>query len=136
MRPIPKTIAALKPMRLCALRKTTGAEVARQRIDPTRPVQLVGNVPTLMLNLQTGKCDAVVYDAPALATLRARAPERFGPLAGVIETGERYSVAFTKGSTLVGPVNKALATLLADGTVDRIARTWLAVDRTKPRILR
>jgi ABC-type amino acid transport substrate-binding protein len=136
VRPIPRTIAALKPLRLCALRKTTGAEVAQQTIAPTRPVQLVGNVPTLMLNLQIGKCDAVVYDAPALTTLKARAPERYGPFAGVIKTGETYGVAFTKGSTLVGPVNRALAALLADGTVDRLSRSWLTLDSTKLPVLR
>ncbi len=66
---------------------------------------LVGNVPTLMLDLQTGKCQAVVYDAPALGTLKARAPLRYGPFVGVIETGEEYGIALPKGSPLLGPVN-------------------------------
>ena len=97
---------------------------------------LVGNVPTLMLDLQTGRCEAVVYDAPALGTLKARAPLRYGPFVGVVKTGEQYGIAIPKGGTLVAPVNKALASLLADGTVDRLARKWLTVDPTDLRELR
>jgi ABC-type amino acid transport substrate-binding protein len=136
LRVVPTTIAGLKPLKLCALTKSSGAYVAQKIIAPTRPVLLVGNVPTLMLDLQTGRCDAVVYDAPALGTLKARAPLRYGPFAGVIKTGEQYGIAIPKGGTLVAPVNKALASLIADGTVDRLARKWLTFDPSKARVLR
>jgi ABC-type amino acid transport substrate-binding protein len=126
--PVPRTLAALRPLRICALRKTTGADVAQRTVAPTRPVLLVGNVETLMLSLQTGRCDAVVYDAPALGTLKARAPARYGPFAGVIETREDYAVALPRGSSLVGPVNRALAALVADGTVARLQRKWLTTN--------
>jgi polar amino acid transport system substrate-binding protein len=136
VRVLPTTIAGLKRLKLCALAKSTGADVAQQTIAPTRPVLLVGNVPTLMLDLQTGRCEAVVYDAPALGTLKGRAPLRYGPFVGVVKTGERYGIAIPRGSALLAPVNKALASLLADGTVDRLARKWLTVDPTRLRELR
>ena len=123
--PVPRTLAALRGLRVCALRKTTGAELAAQRIAPTKPVLLVGNVETLMLDLQTGRCDAVVYDAPALGTLKSRAPLRYGPFAGVIETRESYGIVLPKGSALLDPVNRAVAALIADGTLDRLQRKWL-----------
>lgn len=135
VRPAPTSLAALRSLRICALSKSTGAEVAQQRIAPTTPVMLIGNVPTLMLDLQTGRCDAVVYDAPALGTLKARAPARYGPFAGVIRTRERYAMAMPKGATLVGPLNAALTSLLADGTVDRLERKWLTFDPSKARVL-
>jgi ABC-type amino acid transport substrate-binding protein len=96
----------------------------------------VGNVPTLMLDLQTGRCDVVVYDAPALGTLQARAPARYGPFVGVLETGEQYGLALPKGSALVKPVNRALRSLLEDGSVDGLARQWLTFDPRKVRVLR
>jgi polar amino acid transport system substrate-binding protein len=132
----PKTLAGLRALKLCALAKSTGAEVARDVIDPTQPVLLVGNVPTLMLDLQTGRCQAVVYDAPALGTLKARAPLRYGPFVGVIETGEEYGIAMPKGSALVGPVNKAIASLVADGTVERLQRKWVTVHLENLPVLR
>lgn len=136
LRRVPKTIAGLRALQLCALRKSTGAVVAQQTIAPTRPVLLVGNVPTLMLDLQTGKCQAVVYDAPALGTLKSRAPLRYGPFVGVIETGEDYGIALPKGSPLLGPVNRALAGLIADGTVERLQRTWITVHLEDLKVLR
>lgn len=133
--PVPRTLAALKGLRVCALAKTTGADLARTRIAPTNPVALIGNVPTLMLNLQTGRCDVVVYDAPALGTLKARAPDRYGPFVGVIRTGEQYGIAIPKGTGLVGPVNAALRSLLDDGSVEALARQWLTFDPAKARVL-
>lgn len=127
LRRVPKTMAGLRSLQLCALRKSTGAEVARETIAPTKPVLLVSNVPTLMLDLQTGRCESVVYDAPALGTLKARAPLRYGPFVGVIETGEEYGIAMPRGSALLGPVNKALAALSADGTIERLQRKWITV---------
>ena len=136
VQPVPTTIAGLRALRICALTKSTGADVARERIAPVKPVLLVGNVPTLMLNLQTGRCDAVVYDAPTLGTLKKRAPDRYGPFVGVVDTAEEYGIALPKGSALLAPVNKAIASLVADGTVDRLARRWLTVDPADLRVLR
>jgi polar amino acid transport system substrate-binding protein len=134
--PVPTNLAALKGLRVCALAKSTGADLARTRIAPSKPVVAVGNVPTLMLDLQTGRCDVVVYDAPALGTLKARAPARYGPFVGVLEAGEQYGIALPKGSALVKPVNRALRSLLDDGSVDGLARQWLTFDPSKVRVLR
>jgi len=133
--PLPRTIGGLRNLRVCALAKTTGADLARTKIAPVKPVLAVGNVPTLMLNLQTGRCDVVVYDAPALGTLKARAPDRYGPFVGVIATGEQYGISMPKGSPLLGPVNRALRSLLSDGSIDGLARQWLTFDPAKARVL-
>ena len=106
--PVPHTIAALQKLQLCALTNSTGADVIRTRIKPVKPARLIGNVGNLTLSLQTGRCQAVVYDAPSLGTLKARVPPRYGPFAGVIRTGESYGIAMPKGSPLLGPVNAAL----------------------------
>jgi ABC-type amino acid transport substrate-binding protein len=68
--------------------------------------------------------------------LRGKVPLRFGPLAGVIRTNERYGVVIADGSPLTPAVNRALAALLRDGTVDRLAREWLSVDVAGLRVLR
>jgi polar amino acid transport system substrate-binding protein len=125
---VPRTLASLRRLRICALSKSTGAETASSVVAPTRPVILVGNVESLMLSLQTGRCQAVVYDAPTLGVLKARTPERYGPFVGVIRTGEQYGVALPKGSDLLDTVNAALGRLVADGTVARLQRKWLTAD--------
>jgi polar amino acid transport system substrate-binding protein len=133
--PAPATLAELRSLRICALAKSTGADVARTTIAPTTPVRLIGNVPTLMLALQTGRCQAVVYDAPTLGTLKARAPDRYGPFVGVIRTGEHYGVALPKGSPLLGTVDAALGALIADGTVQRLQKKWLSANLATLRVL-
>jgi ABC-type amino acid transport substrate-binding protein len=70
----------------------------------------------------------VVYDAPTLGTLKARAPDRYGPFVGVIKTGEHYGVALPKGSPLLGTVDAALGALIADGTVQRLQKKWLSAN--------
>jgi polar amino acid transport system substrate-binding protein len=133
---VPRSIAGLRQLQLCALAKSTGADVAQGTIAPAKRVLLVGNVETLMLNLQTGRCEAVVYDAPALGTLKDRAERRYGPFVGVIKTGEKYGIALPRGNGLRQQVDRALAGLIADGTVERLQRKWLTAHLEDLRVLR
>jgi ABC-type amino acid transport substrate-binding protein len=133
--PVPHTVAALKPLQLCALTNSTGADLIRARIKPAKPARLIGNVGNLMLSLQTGRCQAVVYDAPSLGTLKARIPTRYGPFAGVIRTGESYGIALPKGSPLLQPVNAALQALIGQGLIQRLERKWLSANLAKLPVL-
>ncbi len=126
--PVPTSIAALRSLQLCALRDSTGAAVANTRIAPTKTVLEPDDVPTLMLDLQTGVCQAVIYDAPTLGALKSMAPGYYGAFAGLIPTGEQYGIAFPKGSSLLSPVNTALAALISDGTVQRLEKKWLTAE--------
>jgi polar amino acid transport system substrate-binding protein len=135
LRPVPKSISGLRGLRLCSQLGTTGAEAIATVIQPTTKPLLYGNSILLMQNLQTGRCDAVVYDAPILATLRAQVPFRYGPFAGVIDTGEEYGITLPKGSRLTPVVNRALRQLIADGTVRALATRWLTTDVSKLPVL-
>jgi ABC-type amino acid transport substrate-binding protein len=132
----PKTLAQLAGLQLCTQSSTTSADVIANRIQPTRPARLFGNTTLLLDALQAGKCDAVVYDAPILATLRAQVPERYGPLAGVIATGDQYGVVLPQGSPLVPLVNQAIAGLTANGTIAALARRWLDTNLATLPVLR
>jgi polar amino acid transport system substrate-binding protein len=132
----PTTLAGLRALQLCSLADSTGADVIAARVEPTRKPILYGNVTLLMQAVQTGRCAAAVYDAPSLATLKAQAPTRYGSFAGVIPTAESYGVALPRGSALTGPVNDAIRTLIADGTVARLQRSWLAANLNTLPVLR
>ena len=123
-----RTFRALRKLKLCAERGSTGAEAARDRIAPTRKLRLVGNLSRLQADLYQRRCDAVVADAPQLGVMRAQAPDRFGKLAGRIATGEEYGAAFQRGSRLRPLVDDAIAALAADGTLAKLAKTWLSTD--------
>ena len=120
--PVPTSVAALRSLQLCSERTTTGARLIVDRIRPTRKPRLVSDQSQLTYDLYHGRCDAVVFDAPVLGADRAAAPERYGVFAGRIVTNERYGIAFPKGSELCRPVNAALQTLRADGTLARLQK--------------
>jgi len=62
----------------------TGASVCEASTPPVCRFSIsVGTFPMV----STGRCDVVIYDAPALGTLKARAPDRYGPFVGVIKPG-------------------------------------------------
>ncbi len=132
----PASIADLRQMRLCAQGSSTGADLVTTTIQPVRPPLLPGSVTVLTRGLRNGRCEAVVFDAPSLATLRTQVPDRYGPLAGVIRTGERYGAVFAKGSRLRGPVNRALAALGEDGTIATLQKRWLTADLSRLPVLR
>jgi ABC-type amino acid transport substrate-binding protein len=132
----PRTLRALRGLQLCAERGSTGADVVRERVRPRRRVRLVGDLSRLEADLYQRRCDAVVADAPQLGVMRARAPRRFGALAGRIRTGELYAATFERGSALRPLVDEAILTLQRNGTLDRLARRWLTRDVGDLRILR
>jgi polar amino acid transport system substrate-binding protein len=133
--PVPTTQAALAKLRLCSERATTGAAYIVSTLKPAQKPQLLKTPTALFDQLRSGRCDAAVYDAPILAAEQASAPDRYGALAGVIPTGERYGIAVEQGSRLLAPLNAALNALIEDGTVDRLTRRWLATDPAKLRSL-
>jgi polar amino acid transport system substrate-binding protein len=132
----PRTIRALRPLKLCSQRGTTAVAQITGRIKPTTKPRLFAGQTPLMQALQALRCDAVVFDAPILANLRADAPDRYGPLAGVIPTGERYGVVLPEGSVLTPSVNRAIARLKARGTLSGLSKRWLSADLAKLRTLR
>jgi polar amino acid transport system substrate-binding protein len=135
--PAPTTIAQLAQLKLCTQSSTTAADLMTNRIDPAKPARLFGNTTLLLDALSAGtKCDAVVFDAPILATLRAQVPTRYGALIGVIPTSEQYGVIMPQGSALEPAVNDAISALVAEGKIATLAKRWLDADLAKLPVLR
>ena len=132
----PTTIADLRGLRLCAQKGSTGADLIATTIAPTVPVLLPASTVVLTRGLASGRCEAVVFDAPGLTHLRSQVPTRYGPFAGVIRTGESYGAVFAKGNRLRGPVNRAIAALRKDGTLKALSARWLTSDLPRLPVLR
>jgi polar amino acid transport system substrate-binding protein len=126
--PTPRTLAALARLKLCVQATTTGAAVVARTVRPATRARAYADVTALIQALSTGRCDAVVYDAPSLAVLRSEVPRRVGPMAGVIPTAERYGGVTADGSRLTPALNVALRGLLDDGTVTALTTKWLSID--------
>ena len=79
-------------------------------------------------SLKNGQIDGLVVDLPtAFYVTAAQVPN--SAIVGQFptsSTGEHFGMVFEKGDTLVQCVNKALAELKADGTLQQIQDKWLA----------
>ena len=121
---VPKSLADLRRLRLCAQSSTTSLAYVRTRLKPRRPPHEYPAPIDVLRAVSDGFCQAMVADLPILAATKRRDPTSYGPLAGQIATRERYGAVLQKGSLLRRPVDRALASLVAAGTVDRLAVRW------------
>jgi polar amino acid transport system substrate-binding protein len=129
--PVPTSIADLKGLVLCAQTGTTGADFIKSKIRPSKPALFPSTTTIMYQQVQSGRCDASVYDAPILGGQRATKPSAYGPIVGQITTGEQYGIVFEKGSKLLPQVNAILKGWKADGTISKLAKKYLTTDVSK-----
>ena len=75
-----------------------------------------------MLDLQSRRIDAYISDIPSLQYYVKDKPQ-FRVIER-IETGERYSMMFSRNSRWVEPVNEAISTLKEEGFVAELHERW------------
>jgi polar amino acid transport system substrate-binding protein len=131
LNPVPTSIADLKKLVLCAQTGTTGADYIKSKIRPTKAALYPSTTTIMYQQVQSGRCDASVYDAPILGGQRAQKPSAYGPIVGQIKTGEQYGIVFQKGSKLLPQVNAILKSWKADGTISKLAKKYLTTDVSK-----
>ena len=74
--------------------------------------------------LRAGKIQAVVYDSSVALNQISQDPGTY-KLVEEIATGEQYGIAINKSNTkLRQDINKTLADMKADGTLDQISKKW------------
>ncbi|WP_433850776.1 transporter substrate-binding domain-containing protein [Brucella pseudogrignonensis] len=98
---------------------------------PDAKVALLPNLPNAILEFQSGRADAVIYDFPTIAYY-AQTDGAQNSRVLKQEVGERYEggIAFPKGSPLVAKVNKTLAAMRADGRYDAVYKKWFGAAPT------
>jgi cystine transport system substrate-binding protein len=135
--PRPRRIADLRGSVLCAARGNTAVDVLRGTVRPRTAPLLVTGDDRLRTLLRTGTCDAALVPAvDAGRFVRGHASE-LGAVAGRIEHGDGLVVAVARGTGLAAAdVSRALGRLRADGTLGRLARSWLGLDPARLPTLR
>jgi polar amino acid transport system substrate-binding protein len=125
--PLPKSIADLKKITLCAQAGTTGAAYIKAHIKPAKALY-PSSTAIMFQQVQSKQCDAAIYDIPILGAQKAATPTRYGDIVGRIVTHENYGIVFQKGSKLRAVVNPVLKALLKDGTVGKLQKQWLSAN--------
>jgi ABC-type amino acid transport substrate-binding protein len=128
----PRRLADLQGRALCAVRGSAAARVA-PRLHPST-MELAPGPERLRELVRTGACDAALVRAfEAGRFVRGRT----GVAVGRVPFGKGLVVAVPRGSGLeAAVVDRELGRLRRDGTLGRLARTWLGLDPAALRILR
>ena len=133
----PRRLGDLRGSVLCVVRGSGAYPVVTRSIRPARTPLVAAGTDRLRTLLRTGTCDAAVVPAVDAGRLVAGQQRLLGPVAGRIEHGKGLVVAVASGSGFdVALVDRALRRLRADGTLGRLARTWLGLDPAALRRLR
>ena len=126
--PLPKSIADLKKLKLCAQAGTTGATYIKTKIKPSQgalPEHHLDHVPAAA-SRSSATSPSTTSRSSVPSPRRSRAS--IGPIVGRLVTHEQYGIVFQKGSKLRAVVNPVLKGLIKDGTVGKLTKKWLTVN--------
>lgn len=102
---------------------TTGEEWATENI-PNATVVPLDDVAAALAGVQTGLYDGMVVDLPVASNLLSSSYTDL-KIAQEIATGEQYGICISKDNPgLKDAVNKVLADMKSDGTMDKLQTKW------------
>jgi len=126
----PTSVADLKKLQLCAQKDTTGLSYIQHKLRPSKQPLVYSASSTAAFDaVEAGRCDALILDVPIVVSQRAKKKGAYGGVVGQIVTNEGYGAVMDHGSKLKPFVDKAIAALRANGTIDRLQKKWLPFTR-------
>ena len=132
----PHSIADLKSLQTCAQTDTTGLTWIQQKLHPSKQPLVYQSTAAAFLAVSIGKCDALILDAPIVASEKKAHPNSYGAVSGQIVTHEQYGAVLQKGSKLTALVNAQINKLWKNGTIARLQKKWFNVDFAKIPVLK
>ena len=131
----PRHLADLRSAVLCAVRGDGAGAAAA--LHAKRAPSLLPSADRLLTAVRTGACDAALVPAAEAGRFVAGHKRVLGPVVGRIRHGKGLVVAVARGGGLAAAdVDRQLARLRHDGTLGRLARTWLGLDPAALPVLR
>jgi polar amino acid transport system substrate-binding protein len=123
-----RTVAGLRKYKLGAQLGTTSYDYIKNRIRPTTSPAVYPQNAGAVQGLKNGQIDGLVVDLPtAFYVTAVQVPK--GTILGqfpAVPGGEHFGMVFAKGNPLVTCVNRAIAKLKRNGTLQKIQQQWLA----------
>ena len=123
-----KTFADLKDAKLGVQIGTTSYTYIVDNIKPNKSPSVYDNSNDVIAALNAGQIDGYLVDAPDAYVNVLVGEAKHGVVVGQFPTlgrQEYFGVIFQKGSSLVPCVDRAIAALHADHTLDRLHARWL-----------
>jgi len=113
---------------------TTGLTYITNDIQPTQQPRVFDTLSEASAALEAHRIDALVTDTPTAQYMASAQLKHAVLVAQFPSVGEHYGLLFHLGNPLVNCVNKAIATLKADGTLLQLQRKYLQIYLTFPTI--
>lgn len=106
---------------------TTSLQFINSQIQPTSTPKVYETLNDVKQGLQTHQIAALVTDTPTAQYMASAQIKNSLVVGRFPSTGEHFGLVFAKGSPLVTCVNKALATLKSNGTLQALQKKYLQV---------
>jgi polar amino acid transport system substrate-binding protein len=113
---------------------TTSLTFINSEIQPTHTPKVFDTLNDVKQALHNKQIDAFVTDTPTAQYISSSEIPDSVMVGQFPSTGEHFGLLFSKGDPLVTCVNKALATLKANGTLAAISKKWLQIYLSVPTI--
>jgi polar amino acid transport system substrate-binding protein len=122
-----KSLAAFKQATIGVQVGTTSLSAAQQKINPSQQIQVFNTSADVVEAFKIHRVQAIIVDyATALYLTSAEISKT--TIAGQFSApgGDNWGLLMKKGSGLAPCVDKALATLKANGTLARLTKQWMS----------
>ncbi len=104
---------------------TTGQFAAQDSLKPKgASLKVYDDFAAGLADVQSGRIDALIGDAPTVVSLKQRLPGQFEQ-AGRELVAEDYGMVFARGSDLAAAANRTLAKLKASGEYQKLLERWI-----------
>lgn len=121
---IQNTIEGVDDLRGKTVLTVSGSTSKHYLDDHDIKAQVVGTINEAYPRLESGKVDAIVYDAPALQYYADHDGKDKVVTVGKLLKRESYGLVFPTGSPLREQVNQALLRMQDEGIIDRLNQKW------------
>ena len=113
---------------------TTGLTYITNNIQPTQQPRVFDTLSEVSAALAAHRIDALITDTPTAQYMASSQLKHAALVAQFPSVGEHYGLLFHLGNPLVNCVNKAIATLKANGTLHQLQQKYLQIYLTFPTI--
>ena len=113
---------------------TTGLTYITNDIQPTQQPRVFDTLSEVSAALEAHRIDALITDTPTAQYMASSQLKHAVLVAQFPSVGEHYGLLFHLGNPLVNCVNKAIATLKANGTLHQLQQKYLQIYLTFPTI--
>jgi polar amino acid transport system substrate-binding protein len=113
---------------------TTSLAFITSEIQPTAQPKVFQTLNDVKSALQTHQIAALVTDTPTAQYISSSEIPGTVMVGQFPSTGEHYGLLFAKGDSLVTCVNKAIATLKSNGTLQHLQKQYLQIYLAVPTI--